>query len=320
MSDGDGYFLTLGNHEYEARKITLPRQRGALIRFDFSDEARAITLPARGAEGVDVSRWQGLFDWHSVLAMGVTWAYIRCTMGAPNKTQSGIDDRWRHNRQRARSAGITDGVYHFFPPDALPEDQADNLEREIQGDFGGLPITVDVERRRDINDIPEAINKVDFTTRLYAFLEILEGRYGHKPLIYTSKMEWEEMTILPAWEKDYGFFVAQYAPVLTAIRPQWRVVAWQYSTTDGKLDRDRWLGGDAPAPGPRHNFAPRTNQNVINLFHSAAGQAKYIAWIERAGLNSILTSNTRTAVYSGPDIEDLHGLTDAEKAALIAKL
>lgn len=303
-------------------RLDLPSDFGeGFVYIKRSDNApRPIVLPAPGTEGRDISRHNGLFDMEAAKDGGAEFIIIRTTMGAPSKTQSGIDDRWRHNREKARAAGIADGVYHFFTPDADPQEQAANLEREIQGDFGVLPVVVDVERRRNANSgVPEPITKVDFTARLKTFLDLLESRYGHKPLIYTSKIEWEAMTILPAWESDYGFFVAQYAPALTAVRSQWRVVAWQYSTTNNTLDRIRWLGPSAPPPAARHNFAPRTNQETINLFHAAAGQAQYIDWIARAGLNSILTPNTRKAAFSGPDIEALP-LTDAEKAALVRVL
>lgn len=48
MSDDD--LLVVNGQAYEPRKITLPRNHGALIKFDFSDAPRPIALPARGAQ------------------------------------------------------------------------------------------------------------------------------------------------------------------------------------------------------------------------------------------------------------------------------
>jgi len=312
MSD---YVLTVGDHDYEARKITLPRNRGVLIKFDFEDApASALELPARGDEGIDVSRHQGNFDWKATKESGVKFAYIRATMGAPNGSYSGVDDRWRYNRAGARVADILDGVYHYVINGVAAQAQFDNLKREIGADFGALPIVVDVERRRDADGVPEMVNRTAFTASLFELLKLIEAEWKHKPLIYTSKLEWEAMTTLPEWESDYGFFVAQYAPTLTAVRAQWRVMVWQYSTTGNKLDRDRWLGG-AANEGARHNFAPRLNQDVINLFAKVAGN-NYIEWITRAELAPVLFGDRR-AVYAGPDIEALP-LTEQERQALIA--
>ncbi len=62
------------------------------------------------------------------------------------------------------------------------------------------------------------------------------------------------------------------------------------------------------------------NQDVVNLFDRAAGVA-YIDWLKRAGLTSLYDpAADRKQPYSGPAIEDLPGLTDTEKAALIAAL
>lgn len=314
MSGDD--LLTIGGVDYEAFKVTVGAGRGALVRFDIRESpAEARPLPARGDEGIDISRHNGNFDWKIAKESGVKFAFIRATMGAPSKTYSGKDDRFVYNRAGCRAAEILDGVYHYFVNGVQAQAQFDNLKSVIGADYGQLPIVVDVERRRDERGVPEPVDKTAFADSLRAFLNLLETAYGHKPLIYTSRMEWEAMTTLPEWESEYQYFVAQYANALTAIRPRWRVAVWQYAVLYdglGTVDRDRWLGGAANGSA-RHNFAPRTNQQVINLFSKAAG-ANYIEWITRAGLATLF--GARQAVYSGPDVEGLP-LTDGERAALL---
>jgi GH25 family lysozyme M1 (1,4-beta-N-acetylmuramidase) len=79
-----------------------------------------------------------------------------------------------------------------------------------------------------------------------------------------------------------------------------------------------------PAPPPpqpvKHNFAPMTNQQVINLFAKLfpTNPPGFFSVMTRAGLSSI--AGDRASVYSGPAVEDLPGLTDAERAALIGAL
>lgn len=66
-----------------------------------------------------------------------------------------------------------------------------------------------------------------------------------------------------------------------------------------------------------HNFAPRTNQDVLNLFRRVFGMVPYWEVVERAGL-AWLAAN-RGAAYSGVDVETLP-LSDNEKAKLIEAL
>lgn len=69
-------------------------------------------------------------------------------------------------------------------------------------------------------------------------------------------------------------------------------------------------------PPPNHNFAPRTNQAVINLF-AKVFDGPYIEVITRAGLSGIFSA--RQAVYSGPDVERLT-LGEEEKKRIIEAL
>ncbi len=66
-----------------------------------------------------------------------------------------------------------------------------------------------------------------------------------------------------------------------------------------------------------------TNQKMINAFYRAAPptENEYWRWIERAELTFMAIPNTnRNLFYSGPKIEDLSGLSQGEKDALLAVL
>jgi hypothetical protein len=74
-----------------------------------------------------------------------------------------------------------------------------------------------------------------------------------------------------------------------------------------------------PDQPTRHNFAPRINQKVIDLFRAVFG-ADFWAVVTRAGLADMAASPAaRQAAYTGPDVEDLP-LTEDEKVRLIAAL
>lgn len=80
-----------------------------------------------------------------------------------------------------------------------------------------------------------------------------------------------------------------------------------------------------PPPEPaepveaHHNFAPRINQKVIDIFRAVFG-GDFWAIVTRAGLAYMAASPAaRQAAYIGPDVEDLP-LTPDERARLIAAL
>src|ERR1700754_199411 len=73
--------------------------------------------------GVDVSHFQGesgmpQANWNQLAAEGRTFAYIKATEGL--NPPGNIDAAWANNVDRATSAGILNGVYHFARPDNRP--------------------------------------------------------------------------------------------------------------------------------------------------------------------------------------------------------
>jgi hypothetical protein len=74
-----------------------------------------------------------------------------------------------------------------------------------------------------------------------------------------------------------------------------------------------------PEPVEGHNFAPRINQQVIDLFRAVFG-SDFWTVVTRAGLAAMAASPAaRQAAYTGPDVEDLP-LGEDERARLIAAL
>jgi hypothetical protein len=74
-----------------------------------------------------------------------------------------------------------------------------------------------------------------------------------------------------------------------------------------------------PRTPTAHNFAPRINQKVIDLFRAVFGD-DFWSVVTRAGLAYMAASPAaRQAAYIGPDVEDLP-LTPDERDRLIAAL
>ncbi|UCD42826.1 MAG: glycoside hydrolase family 25 protein [Chloroflexota bacterium] len=103
------------------------------------------------------------------------------------------------------------------------------------------------------------------------------------------------------------------------------------------LERDAFMeemfGGSAPLPPPDDGdgdvvpeqptatYPDVTNQDMINIFLQASSATLYWEWIVEAGLESMaVPRENRAKLYSGPKLEDLPGLEDVEKDALLAAL
>ena len=75
-----------------------------------------------------------------------------------------------------------------------------------------------------------------------------------------------------------------------------------------------------PVTPPTHTLPLRagetTWQRAYTTFYRAAGQDHYIEWLRRAGVR--VEDSLRQQNYTGPAIEQMTALTEAERAALIA--
>lgn len=93
-------------------------------------------------------------------------------------------------------------------------------------------------------------------------------------------------------------------------------MAFMFAGAPVIIDNDIVENG-SPYPG-------KTNQDIINVFHQAAGSFSvhfWDDWIKPAGLAYMAEPDTnRTKPYTGPRIEDLPNLSDEAKAAIILEL
>src|SRR5215213_2379683 len=71
----------------------------------------------RGANGIDVSHWQGAIDWQKVRTAGKKFALLKATEGT-----SFADPKFANYRAGARAAGIVIGAYHYARPDSTAGD------------------------------------------------------------------------------------------------------------------------------------------------------------------------------------------------------
>lgn len=196
--------------------------------------------------GIDVSHYQGRIDWPEVSRnKHVTYVYVKATEGAGM-----VDDTYLYNIREARKAGIKVGCYHFFSPTASPDDQFNNLARNVNlREHDLLPIIdVEIKGRGDVRS---------FCRRLQTFLNKVEKHYGVKPVIYTSSNFYNQY--LAGKFTTYKFMIARYHEERPVLADDIQFVMWQFTASGsisgikGAVDRscfmDDYCLGDILLPG-----------------------------------------------------------------------
>jgi GH25 family lysozyme M1 (1,4-beta-N-acetylmuramidase) len=208
-----------------------------------TDTARrevAACAPGAVTEGIDVSVYQGTFDWKTVKASGVEFAIIRTSDGL-NFPDSRFADNWAG----AKAAGVIRGVYQYFEPAQDPIAQADMMLAAM-GPLapGDLPPTIDVETTG--GKTPSQL-----AARVAQWSDHVAAATGRAPIIYVGKYFWQDqvggvdMTRNPLWEAQWG----SACPDTPSPWKAWTF--WQYTATGkvdgitGDMDLDRFNGDRA---------------------------------------------------------------------------
>ena len=160
------------------------------------------------AFGVDISTFQGNINWAKLVAGNVKFVFVRAKYGTFD------DARFKMNWPGAKAAGLLRGAYLFYRPknDASPIAQAEAFVNSLGGDFGELPLVVDVER-----DPGQEIPPVEtLQSGLRACLERITQLTGRKPIIYTALGFWNESLGSVSWAKDYDLWVANWVTSWTS--------------------------------------------------------------------------------------------------------
>ena len=194
--------------------------------------------------GVDVSVYEPNVDWRALRAQGFRFALIRATSSI-----SYIDPKFAEHWAGAREAGILRGAYHYLFGGQDAKKQAESFIATVGADKGELPPIVDLEDAYN-----EGVPNSKLISTCKAFIDVIEGVFGRKPMIYSRKTYLEPRVSItgkaPDWAKDYDLWIAQYPFEFKAgsmpninmpSQPKgwkdWKI--WQYSETaivDGVTD------------------------------------------------------------------------------------
>src|SRR3990167_8305447 len=176
--------------------------------------------------GGDYSHWNSP-DFPALVAAGHKFAWLKCTEGT-----TWIDPKYFPHRTNAVAAGLKVVAYHYFRAAWTGAGQAQHFFNTAYNDT--LPPAIDVERTNNLG-----FTKSVFQSRLRECLLETERLFARRPIIYTSKYNWEQLVGLAGWEDEYDLWVANYTTAPQPLLPNgwldWKV--WQYTSVP--LDTNR---------------------------------------------------------------------------------
>lgn len=153
--------------------------------------------------GVDVSHHQPALNFVAMRQEGVEFAFIKATEG------TFIDNEFGDNLNRARSAGMLVGAYHYQRSNSSAAAQVVTIQRRVPLD---VPVLLDVEANS---------GGVSLTRELVDLLRSVGYRV---PLLYLPRWYWQQLGspslagLPPLWSSRYpdnvaGTLVDEYAAV-----------------------------------------------------------------------------------------------------------
>ena len=155
--------------------------------------------------GIDVSTWQGNFNFKQASNEGVKFAILR---GAYNRSK---DNRFEEYYKNAKAVGLNVGVYQYSMATTVDEalTEAKFLENNIlKGKKFELPIYYDIE-----DNVQKNLSKNQVSNIAKTWLDYLEGK-GYFVGIYSSK-SFLEVYLNEDIRIDYSIWVAQWATECT---------------------------------------------------------------------------------------------------------
>lgn len=184
---------------------------------------------------IDISNWQAGLDIKSTGAEGVI---CKATQGT-----TFVDPSCDAHYQQAKALGLKLGVYHYASG-GDPIAEADFFVDNIQGYIGEAILVLDWEKLQ--ND-----RFYEYASWCLPFLKRVEERTGVKPLIYMSASVIKEADWSSVVANNNGLWVAGYPdnrdswdiPDFPFDISPWELAAiWQYTNSNGTLDRDIFYG------------------------------------------------------------------------------
>lgn len=155
------------------------------------------------AKGIDVSQWQGRFDWARAASEGIKFAVIK---GGGGDGGLYTDERFDENYDGAKKAGISVGAYFYSGALTTAAAVAESdmfCDKILAGKKFDLPVYIDVEDPDML-----ALGKRNLTDIVKAFCARCEQR-GYFVGIYSSLSYFSSM-LIDSELKRYSHWVAEW--------------------------------------------------------------------------------------------------------------
>lgn len=187
--------------------------------------------------GIDISRWQGMYDFEQALREGIRFAIFRCGGADDKNIGMYYDSTYRRNYAECARLGIARGVYYLLEAESTDEaaEQARHCLSLVEGMKLQLPVFADVEGEAlDADNLTEIINR---------FCEIIKEA-GYDAGVYASASPLINLIDVKAIkEAGNDVWCASY----TAEKPEIGVDIdiWQYGGGSDNFIRDVHVAGQA---------------------------------------------------------------------------
>jgi lysozyme len=177
--------------------------------------------------GIDVSHYNGILDWHTILTAGKTFCFIKASEGLTSH-----DPLAQQLSTGAHASGLKIGYYHFAVPDITAGDAAAQAAHFIDrvSNYGlapfNLPLALDIETNKN------NLNHIQLLDWITTFLKALEVKHPNtKPLIYSNTPFINDYLAANHNLGSYPLWLAQYRAEKSLVLPHgWtEYKIWQYS-------------------------------------------------------------------------------------------
>lgn len=175
--------------------------------------------------GIDISHYQNSIKWEKLRNASLNNDPVRFIIIKATEGSTLFDDDFNDNFFQAKENDFIRGAYHFFVPGVDAETQANFYLHQVHLVPGDLPPVLDIEKTGKLS-------KQQLQKDVKKWLDIVEKKYGVKPIIYTSykfKKDFLDTSIF----NEYPYWIAHYYVDKLEYKGDW--VMWQH-TDCGKVD------------------------------------------------------------------------------------
>ena len=175
--------------------------------------------------GIDISHYQNNIKWEKLRNASLNNDPVRFIIIKATEGKDLYDDDFNDNFFQAQQNDFIRGAYHFFVPGVDAEAQAKFYLHQVHLVPGDLRPVLDIEK---IGKLTKAQLQKD----VKKWLDIVEKKYGVKPILYTSYKFKKDYLDSPVFN-EYPYWIAHYYINKLEYKGDW--VMWQH-TDCGKVD------------------------------------------------------------------------------------